>query len=337
MFCRWRRLDPQDRARVWRLYGWFSGLMTCGSGVGAATWIARMMSYVHMFQGGSDASTSQSWHHLAQTYRFMSIFLVAYAIEFTCLTTALLMVLDRMSVFSLPQSPLERRPLQLWAAAGRAVMAVVVLGNSIGLVANAAAASLYQQAAGNAIDASQFYAANMTERAEASKLKASECAASGGSLSSVQSFCEVVLLVLIVVVFVVVGLLSIKRIAGKLHFVHAESAAAETGRVLRLQISGTSACVFAAFVLRALFSAFVAFIFQFRDSYSSCGGGVCDSCQNIFFHMSVWFNFTPEFQMTVVLISSPVTLLVALWGMTTPATLLLMQKRRDQEMMIGVR
>jgi hypothetical protein len=34
-----------------------------------------------------------------------------------------------------------------------------------------------------------------------------------------------------------------------------------------------------------------------------------------------WMNFTPEFQVTVVLVSSPLTLLVALWGMTSRQTL----------------
>jgi hypothetical protein len=30
----------------------------------------------------------------------------------------------------------------------------------------------------------------------------------------------------------------------------------------------------------------------------------------------MWIFFTPEFQVTVVLVSSPLTLLVAVWGMT---------------------
>ena len=32
-------------------------------------------------------------------------------------------------------------------------------------------------------------------------------------------------------------------------------------------------------------------------------------------------TYTPEFQLTIVLVSSPLALLVALWGMTTKATL----------------
>ncbi len=37
--------------------------------------------------------------------------------------------------------------------------------------------------------------------------------------------------------------------------------------------------------------------------------------------MAQWMGYTPEFQLMIVLISSPVTLLVALWGMTPKATL----------------
>ena len=41
--------------------------------------------------------------------------------------------------------------------------------------------------------------------------------------------------------------------------------------------------------------------------------------------MKMWAVYTPELQQIVILISEPVTLLVALWGMTTPKTLLLLR------------
>jgi hypothetical protein len=37
--------------------------------------------------------------------------------------------------------------------------------------------------------------------------------------------------------------------------------------------------------------------------------------------MSQWMSITPEFQVTIVLVSSPLTLLVALWGMTSKVAL----------------
>ena len=38
MFLRWWRMEEEDRARVWELYGCFSGLMCVGSVFGAVTW-----------------------------------------------------------------------------------------------------------------------------------------------------------------------------------------------------------------------------------------------------------------------------------------------------------
>jgi hypothetical protein len=41
------------------------------------------------------------------------------------------------------------------------------------------------------------------------------------------------------------------------------------------------------------------------------------SCYNIFSHMLVWNLFTPEFYFAIVFFSQPLTLLAALWGMTS--------------------
>jgi hypothetical protein len=46
--------------------------------------------------------------------------------------------------------------------------------------------------------------------------------------------------------------------------------------------------------------------------------------------MQVWLIYTPEFQLMVVMISSPLSLLVALSGMTTDRALRQMQSNRRQ-------
>ena len=57
----------------------------------------------------------------------------------------------------------------------------------------------------------------------------------------------------------------------------------------------------------------------------------CDaSCYNVYTHIVGWMFYTPEFESIIVLISSPLTLLVALWGMTSNATLQVM-KSNEQE------
>ena len=148
-----------------------------------------------------------------------------------------------------------------------------------------------------------------------------------------QSFCEVAVLLLIVAAFVVVGVACARVIRSRLLAVDAASAPAETGRELRRQMVGTTAVVFVAFVLRSVQSTMSAVARQLQDTATRCPGvtGLCDaSCHNVFTHMTQWMTFTPEFQVTVVLVSSPLTLLVALWGMTSRQTLHAM-KSKEQE------
>ena len=95
----------------------------------------------------------------------------------------------------------------------------------------------------------------------------------------------------------------------------------------------TTAVVFLAFVLRSVQSTMFAVARQLQDGARRCPGvtSLCDpSCNNVFTHIQQWAGRTPEFQLTVVLVSSPLTLLVALWGMTSKQTLHAM-KSKEQE------
>jgi hypothetical protein len=273
--------------------------MACGSCVGAVAWTFEMMSYVNFFEGYKIPNESQE----ALGQRLYSAFLVAYAIEFLCLTSAKLMVLDRMSMFLALDGTGTAVTRSRWAAAGHFVMAVVVLGNAVGLAGSIAAAANYQE---------------------------DGTSASAYSALSVQRICDASVLLLIVVAFVVVGVLSASRVSASLLGVDAASAAAATGRALRRRMLGTTAFVFVAFLLRSVFSTFHAVAFELRDVDAACPGidksTYCDaSCYNVYTHIVGWMYYTPEFESIIVLISSPLTLLVALWGMTSNATLQVMK------------
>jgi hypothetical protein len=98
---------------------------------------------------------------------------------------------------------------------------------------------------------------------------------------------------------------------------------------------GTTAIVFAAFVVRSVYASMSAVSGQKEDGANECPGVTsrCDaSCYNIFSHINEWLIYTPEFQVTIVLISSPLTLLVALWGMTSSKTLQKLKSSLEQEM-----
>jgi hypothetical protein len=317
MFYRWRRMEEQDRGRVWRLYGWFTALMACGSCVGTVAWGARMMDLVNIYKAYDDQAPAQphSSPLFALAYGWRAVYLVTYAAEFLCLSTAKLMVLDRMSVFAAREGTGARRR---WALAGRVVMAVVVLGNAVGLAANAAAAVHYHKAS--------TLAANNPGSEYLSEVRLA------GRIGSVQRFCEVAVLLFIVVAFVVFGVLSARLVSARLLDVDAASAAAATGRALRRQMLATTAFVFVTFVLRSVLSIMSAVAYELRDLDKQCSGGFCDaSCHNVFTFIVQWMGHTPAFESTIVLISSPVALLVALWGMTSKATLQVMKCTRHEK------
>jgi hypothetical protein len=92
----------------------------------------------------------------------------------------------------------------------------------------------------------------------------------------------------------------------------AASASAATGRALRRRILATTAFVFVTFLLRCVLSTTLALSYELRDFEKPC-------------HFVGWATYTPAFESTIILISSPLTLLVALWGMTSNASLQLMK------------
>ena len=331
MFYRWRRIDKEDRGRVWRLYGWYCGLMMCGSCFGAVAWAAWMNAIVNTFKGDVALNPYQITSSFALVWGWRAAFNVTYAIEFMCLSAAKLMVLDRMSMFAAPEGTGIRRR---WVNAGRIVMAVVVLGNAVGLVANFVSASQYQKASEFASSSSAYYATNDTVNGRLFFARGRTEIQLGGSVTSVQLFSEVAVLLFIVAAFVAVGVLSLRRVSAWLLGVDASSAAASQGTALRLQVVGTTVFVFVAFLVRSVFSTMSAIAFQLRDVDRKCSGAgaknLCDAtCFNVYTHISMWVIYTPEFQLMIVLVSSPLALLVALWGMTSKATLHLMKSSRQ--------
>jgi hypothetical protein len=153
----------------------------------------------------------------------------------------------------------------------------------------------------------------------------------GFRVAAVQYFGEVTVLLLIIAAFTVVGLACAVRVSSTLRALLRIAAArsreqspvfaqaAFQGKRLHLQILGVTGFVFVSFLLRSTYSTFRAIALHRQDSASNCLGvsGPCDeSCYNVYSLIQTWLNRTPEFQVIVVLISSPIALLVALAGMT---------------------
>mgnify|MGYP000456850898 CR=1 FL=1 len=290
------------------------------------------------FLGDKRAGPIEQLPLFARAHSWYSAFLVTYAIEFLCLSAAKLMVLDRMSVFAAPRG---ERMKKWWAAAGRVVMAAVVLGNAVGLAANAAAAVHSQKTAEAESTASAYYAANNTKDGDKFDSLAQHEAQLGGPIESVQRFAEVAVLLLIVVAFAVVGVLCARILYTRVKPIGVDAGydafIATVGRTLRLQMLGTTGFIFVTFLLRSVFSTMLAVALQLRDVDKECpeAKNFCDACYNEYTHIVAWMAYTPEFQQAIMLISSPVAQLVALWGMTTKSTLhLMMTSKRDKTLAI---
>jgi hypothetical protein len=143
----------------------------------------------------------------------------------------------------------------------------------------------------------------------------------------VQLFCECVSLLLVSVTFLVVGAICSRRIkaAGNDTAKMAARSSSPTSVLpyaaagsdrLRRDITVTVSVVFCTFFCRLVFCATLAVAEVFQSRGVDCDQ--CDaSCQNEFSLMRLWFDMSPEVQSAVIFVSSPCTLLVALFCMTT--------------------
>ena len=96
MFTRWRRTYRQRRQRARWLYGWFTGLVCCGSCFGAAAFASGLQFLVLKCKLHIPTSPQccaipvACWRHAS------AAFAVAHVIEFLCFSFTKLMVLNRM-------------------------------------------------------------------------------------------------------------------------------------------------------------------------------------------------------------------------------------------------
>jgi hypothetical protein len=166
-------------------------------------------------------------------------------------------------------------------------MAAVVLGNAAGLVANAAAAVRYEKTAEAMSTASVAYATKSIKDGEIFRTKGREQVELARSIASVQSFCEVAVLLLIIVAFAVVGALSARILRSRLKPIGVDAGydafMSTVRRTLLRQMLGTTAVISVTFLLRAVFSTMNAGAFQLQDfSNNLCPGNkLCDASFNL--------------------------------------------------------
>jgi hypothetical protein len=351
MFVRWWRLDEDGRQDVWRLYGVFTALMCVGSCVGAAAWSVSMLSAaaeitfsvnVRAFpfpQPNPHYSPSQLLSFLATSFTFGSLFSLLYPVEVLCLSVVKLAVLDRMQHFSATQGESGRR--ERWVTAGRVVIVLVVAGGVVGICGNIVAVVYKLQAASLIKSAATAAANNSTSESLGLFQQSTQAHHRSIQLQSIQSFSEMCTLLLIIATFIAVGIMCARRVDSSLPSMTARTGA--KAKHLRRQIVVTVAVVFVTFLLRAVFASFNALSASLQHTddancmqlcSSSSSSSSAPNCPAPLFNkygdMQLFLAYTPELQIAVVLISSPLALLVALWGMTSDLALQAMKHSTRQ-------
>ena len=365
LYVRWLRLDAGGKKQSWRLHGWFTALTCIGSFAGAVAWGARMQSLVFYFQGNS---LGQSEGDLAlrsslfsDGFRYFTVHLVFYPIEFLCLSIAKLMMLDRLQHFAFAGGASMKREL-----VERVVLGAVILGNLTGLVANFVSAARVSVAGGVFTQSAEAFAANNTALGQSLYDNAFEKFEVSEDAAAYQNYAEMAVLLLIILAFVVVSILSTQLIKiGLRNLSNAKSSivlvgvagdqarqlvddATAAGRQLMRKVVGTVAVVFVSLLLRAIYASMLAVADSLQDVGKGCSDNLCSQCFNVYAlalpcsqrhcallvcrytHVRMFIVYSPALTLMVVLISSPLTLLVALWGMTGVRALELMAVKRQQ-------
>jgi hypothetical protein len=274
-----------------------------------------------------------------------------------------LLVLDRLMDFSKLKSG---RFSSRWTLFERALFAVVFIGIAAGFVGNIVSAALIIQAADTfaGLGSGNNSSTRTTVPRRETFLQARIQVSQATKAASFYVALECITLLLVIFAFCVAGAASIRRIRDAFRssrIVHAapltpmradgaasaplsvsttETAATSSKYRLQRQILGTCSVVFFSFLIRAVYAGVfvIANIAQNVDENCVIDGAQkrtdrinseanCRPCGNIYTNILVTLLYTPQLYFAVALISQPVVLLVALWGMTSGQTLRLMKAK----------
>ena len=341
---RWWKLSSIEKAARWQLFGWFASSACAGCFFGAVAFAFRMIQLskwvvakrienvnpdlVQLYQSGQFSGDRFGDSHAAA-------FFATYSFEFAFAISAFITVLHR--VHRLVANNPHATPRH-WMLSKRAFLTIIVSGVCIGAVTNIVAAAFYSMAGQGWSRAGAEWSSNSTAAASNHEADARRALQTAVTIGSVQRYIEAVLLFIMIVAFAVVGVGSSRIISAALRALlvtekHLQelpttarrssdqallAQASSQGRRLKRKIVATFIFLFFALLARSSFSFTYALASAFQ--HTSCEVKTtfvgCGPCKNDFALILSWILFTPEFQQVIMTISSPLALLVALWGMS---------------------
>jgi hypothetical protein len=372
MLIRWRRLRVDAKDGLWSLYGAFTACMSFSSCMNAASWA----TYIGAFTGNyvlvsylpdavqqvvipSHTAIYRFDHvmsNMASSRSYWAAWQVLHSISLTFFSATNMMVLDRMRAFSLPH-----KKFVIPARAGMAIVIAICLVGVAGSITSAAlktkVSALSSQTAAAYLNLTAWRnagrrplpSARLTLALWDSTRSADQDAI---KLDSIQEFSEMSVLLIHVLAFLVVGILCARRVSSSLLALnaHADADASASFTRLHRQIVFTAAVIFITFLPRATFASMKAASNALQDLGSCtclplCSDVVvphsgpksnCPRPCNMWFHLGLYLQFSPEFNLLVVLISTSLVQLVVLWGMTSERMLHAMQARDHRQVTLAV-
>ena len=319
------------------MYGWFTALCCLGSIAGAISFAARVAALAQRFpRQRIEQIANKTDYEFQQVSEYRVVELSLAMLHFVFLPFELgfvivsqLLILYRMQQFSM--SRLLQSPL--WTLFARVFLAAVFSGIVVGICGNAAGVKYLGDAVALSAKSVAAFAAGDIDSAKTLQRQAKSIESYAAGLLGIQRFCEVCILILMISVFVIVGIASYRIIAlalGTLFRAETRiiseggakqsrdllSQAGSQGRRLQFKIIATIVFVFLTILVRSLFSIIYAMALSLNEISNKCSSSECNPCKNVYSHILSWILYTPEFQQVTMLIASPVSQLVALWGMS---------------------
>ena len=314
--------------------------MCCGSCVGCAAFASNFVFLnsgfefnIQVVDIGINAFLQSEFVRLFTlvyyVFTFQSAYYVLYPIELAFMSIAKLFVLDRMMTFAkFKQSPALQQRISV---ASRLVVVLVVCINVVSIAGGIVTAVKIQPIINIITVAIADYNKNPNMFTGLKIIledlpKSQPYIQDYLLISNVQLICEVVLLALLIAVFVLTGIVCIRRILA-LAISPTDTDLKHNRRVILRQISSTVLVIFVSFLLRityAILQASARFWISTNLTQMDLQALILPNPlkppASLDINCVALFEFLirhPEFQNSVIMLSSPVTLLVALWGMTT--------------------
>jgi hypothetical protein len=328
--------------RKWPHYGWFKVLAFSGSLFGALAYGFRLKKlesfflYTNLSRATSRATAVDLYKQqsiLAQSRLFSSAEFALFPFETFLVAMAKLLILQRMELIASNHS-FRTSHSKLWSFLRRAVQCIAVLLSLLGICGNFGAAYYYKQTSIYNQDSADAFFVNNTIEGDRYRLMADRVHSKANEVASIQRLSEVILWLVIVAAFLAVGVLSAKVISSTLLAIFTVNNSADISRSqrgrdlveainlhaksLQRKIVATFVFVSLALLVRAVFTTFYGVAQAFQDFGVLCASNRCDPCQNVYSHIQGWLVYTPAFQMTSLLVSSPLALLFAFWGLSDP-------------------